>query len=83
MYIILRLFFYFFIFSYCETAGLEGNFVARVLKRSETDFDYQLKLRGKIYKETDFTDVLLTTKGEDKPSDFKFKASFYWLSKLD
>ena len=36
------------------------------------NFQYEIKLKGKLYKEVENAEITLTTVAEDSPKDFKF-----------
>ena len=59
--------------SYAETVGMEGWFVTEIKHKSKDVSEYQIKLKGDLYKEVKNAEILLTTVAEDRPKDFEFK----------
>ena len=61
--------------SYAETVGLEGRFKAEMKQIGPYKFQYEIKLKGKLYNEVKRAEITLTTVAEDLPKDFKFRVS--------
>ena len=55
---------------------MAGNFTTESLNKNNGNFDYQIKLKGTLYKEVENAEIVLTTKAEDRPRDFKFRVSY-------
>ena len=70
--------FYIYLFHrYAETVGLEGPFQSNSIGRTSDSSQYQIIMRGNLYKEVENAEVALTTKAMDRPRDFEFKVYFY------
>ena len=54
---------------------MEGWFVTEIKHKSQDVSEYQIKLKGDLYKEVKNAEILLTTVAEDRPKDFEFKVS--------
>ena len=54
---------------------MEGSFVTEIKHKSKDVSEYQIRLKGDLYKEVEKAEIVLTAIAEDRPKDFEFKVS--------
>ena len=72
----------FFFCRYCETVGLKGKFATEIELGNGKTFYYVIRMTGKMYKEVEGAEIILKTKGKDKPEKFSFMVNFMIINIL-